>query len=48
MSANNASTGNSYLEKATGYAQSALGTVTGSSADKVSTVRHNSPAIPIW
>ncbi|KAK8125513.1 uncharacterized protein PG998_001272 [Apiospora kogelbergensis] len=34
MSANNASTGNSYLEKATGYAQSALGTVTGSSADK--------------
>lgn len=36
MSANNASTGNSYLEKATGYVQDALGSVTGSTGDKVS------------
>ncbi|KAK7969498.1 hypothetical protein PG996_002059 [Apiospora saccharicola] len=34
MSSNNASTGNSYLEKATGYMQEALGNVTGSTGDK--------------
>ncbi|KAK7952190.1 uncharacterized protein PG986_007918 [Apiospora aurea] len=34
MSANNASTGNSYLEKATGAVQDAFGTVTGNTSDK--------------